>query len=170
MLARPDLAGPALRCRLRTYSDLASPDLAGPELSGAYPARPQPAGPQHADSDPAETSQAGADLAGAPVTASWWRAAPAWLLIGLISGYRRFISPLLAPRCRFYPSCSAYALEAIRVHGAGRGSWLAVRRLSRCHPFHPGGLDPVPPVRRRQAVRPPEADAATDRRARELTR
>lgn len=66
------------------------------------------------------------------------------LLTTLIAGYRMFISPLLGAHCRFYPSCSAYALEAIQVHGAGRGSWLAVRRLSRCHPFHPGGLDPVP--------------------------
>jgi hypothetical protein len=61
-----------------------------------------------------------------------------------ITGYRRFISPLLPPRCRFLPSCSAYALEAVQVHGAARGSWLAARRLSRCHPFHAGGLDPVP--------------------------
>jgi hypothetical protein len=67
-----------------------------------------------------------------------------WLLIGLLTVYRRFISPLLGPRCRFYPSCSAYALEAVQLHGALRGSWLAVRRLSRCHPFHAGGLDPVP--------------------------
>lgn len=66
------------------------------------------------------------------------------LLIVLLTGYRRFVSPLLGPRCRFYPSCSAYALEAVQVHGALRGSWLAIRRLSRCHPFHPGGLDPVP--------------------------
>ena len=66
------------------------------------------------------------------------------LLVTLLTGYRRFISPLLGPRCRFYPSCSAYALEAVQVHGALRGSLLAVRRLSRCHPFHPGGLDPVP--------------------------
>jgi putative membrane protein insertion efficiency factor len=62
----------------------------------------------------------------------------------LLTGYRTFISPLLGPRCRFYPSCSAYALEAVQVHGALRGSWLAARRLSRCHPFHAGGLDPVP--------------------------
>jgi len=68
----------------------------------------------------------------------------AWLLVGLLRIYQRFVSPLLGPRCRFYPSCSAYALEAVQVHGAWRGSWLAVRRLSRCHPFHAGGLDPVP--------------------------
>lgn len=67
--------------------------------------------------------------------------------IALITGYRRFISPLMGPRCRFYPSCSAYALEAVRVHGALRGSWLALARLARCHPFHPGGIDPVPPPR-----------------------
>jgi uncharacterized protein len=67
-----------------------------------------------------------------------------WVLVGLLTVYRRFISPLLGPRCRFYPSCSAYALEAVQVHGALKGSWLAVRRLSRCHPFHAGGLDPVP--------------------------
>lgn len=69
------------------------------------------------------------------------------LLAVCIRGYQRFISPLLGPHCRFYPSCSAYALEAVRVHGAIRGSWLAARRLSRCHPFHSGGLDPVPPAR-----------------------
>ncbi|HUA28197.1 MAG TPA: membrane protein insertion efficiency factor YidD [Streptosporangiaceae bacterium] len=66
------------------------------------------------------------------------------LLMLLLTGYRTFVSPLLGPRCRFYPSCSAYALEAVQVHGALRGSWLAARRLSRCHPFHAGGLDPVP--------------------------
>jgi uncharacterized protein len=70
--------------------------------------------------------------------------AAAWVLVLLLNGYRRFVSPLLGPRCRFYPSCSAYALEAVQRHGALRGSWLAARRLSRCHPFHSGGLDPVP--------------------------
>lgn len=70
--------------------------------------------------------------------------AAGWVLVGLLTVYRRFISPLLGPRCRFYPSCSTYALEAVQLHGALRGSWLAIRRLSRCHPFHAGGLDPVP--------------------------
>jgi putative membrane protein insertion efficiency factor len=69
------------------------------------------------------------------------------VLLALLAGYRRWISPLLGPRCRFAPSCSAYAAEAITVHGAGRGTALTLRRLSRCHPFHPGGHDPVPPVR-----------------------
>lgn len=59
--------------------------------------------------------------------------------------YRKWISPLKPPTCRFYPSCSAYALEAIEVHGAAKGSWLAVKRICKCHPFHPGGVDHVPP-------------------------
>ena len=67
------------------------------------------------------------------------------LLIVPVTGYRRLISPLLPPVCRFYPSCSEYALEALRTHGAVRGLWLAVRRLARCHPFNAGGYDPVPP-------------------------
>lgn len=58
--------------------------------------------------------------------------------------YRKAISPLKPPTCRFYPTCSAYALEAIEKHGAGRGVWLAAKRIARCHPFHPGGFDPVP--------------------------
>ncbi len=59
--------------------------------------------------------------------------------------YRRWVSPALPARCRFYPSCSAYALEAIATHGALRGVRMAIWRLLRCHPFHPGGYDPVPP-------------------------
>jgi putative membrane protein insertion efficiency factor len=66
------------------------------------------------------------------------------LLTMLLRFYQLAISPMLGPRCRFYPSCSMYALEAIRTHGAGRGSWLAARRVCRCHPWNPGGLDPVP--------------------------
>ncbi len=69
---------------------------------------------------------------------------PARLLMLLIRGYRRFISPLLGPRCRFAPSCSEYALGALAEHGAARGLWLAVARIAKCHPFHPGGYDPVP--------------------------
>ena len=71
------------------------------------------------------------------------------LLILLIRAYRWLISPLLGPRCRFYPSCSSYAEEALRMHGLLRGSGLAVRRLARCHPLNPGGYDPVPPARPR---------------------
>jgi putative membrane protein insertion efficiency factor len=63
----------------------------------------------------------------------------------LIRAYQRVLSPLLGPRCRFYPSCSQYALEALEIHGLLSGSWLALRRLGRCHPLHPGGIDPVPP-------------------------
>ena len=67
-------------------------------------------------------------------------------LLLLIRGYQLFISPLIGPRCRFYPTCSHYALEALRVHGLRRGGWLALRRIFRCHPWHPGGVDPVPPA------------------------
>lgn len=67
-----------------------------------------------------------------------------YVLKFLIRGYQLALSPLFGPRCRFYPSCSHYALEAIEIHGALRGTWLAVRRISRCHPFHEGGFDPVP--------------------------
>ncbi|WP_420319394.1 membrane protein insertion efficiency factor YidD [Gorillibacterium massiliense] len=59
--------------------------------------------------------------------------------------YRKFISPLKPPTCRFYPTCSQYALDAIEEYGAAKGSWMAVKRIGRCHPFHPGGFDPVPP-------------------------
>ena len=69
---------------------------------------------------------------------------PGRFLATLIRGYQRFVSPVLPPSCRFHPSCSQYALEAVTRHGALRGGWLAARRLARCHPFHPGGFDPVP--------------------------
>ena len=62
----------------------------------------------------------------------------------LIRGYQLAISPFLGPRCRFYPSCSHYAIEAIETHGASRGVWLTIKRISRCHPWHEGGFDPVP--------------------------
>ncbi|MCG6863216.1 MAG: membrane protein insertion efficiency factor YidD [Chromatiaceae bacterium] len=66
------------------------------------------------------------------------------LLIGLFRGYQYLISPLLGNHCRFYPSCSQYAVEAVESHGAVRGTWFALRRILRCHPWHPGGYDPVP--------------------------
>ncbi|MBR2214187.1 MAG: membrane protein insertion efficiency factor YidD [Selenomonadaceae bacterium] len=66
------------------------------------------------------------------------------IICGLIRFYRRFLSSLKPPTCRFYPTCSEYALEAVEKYGAGRGVWLALRRLGRCHPFCPGGYDPVP--------------------------
>ena len=79
------------------------------------------------------------------------------LLTAPIVAYRRYVSPALPARCRFYPSCSAYAQEALAVHGALRGTALAIWRLLRCHPFHPGGFDPVPdPIRHR----PPDVTGA----------
>ncbi|MBS1187853.1 MAG: rane protein insertion efficiency factor YidD [Burkholderiaceae bacterium] len=66
------------------------------------------------------------------------------LLLLLLRLYQVCISPLLGPRCRFYPSCSNYAIEAIREHGVGKGSLLTAKRLCKCHPWHPGGFDPVP--------------------------
>jgi len=73
-------------------------------------------------------------------------------LVAVVRGYQRWISPLLPPSCRFYPSCSAYAVEALQVHGLLRGTALTVWRLLRCAPWHPGGIDPVPP-RRTSGVR-----------------
>ncbi len=85
-------------------------------------------------SKPAEASSPTARVA------SW----PARLLILPIRGYQLFISPALPPMCRFTPSCAAYAVGSLREHGALRGLWLTVRRLSKCHPWHAGGYDPVP--------------------------
>ncbi|MCI0451290.1 MAG: membrane protein insertion efficiency factor YidD [Candidatus Latescibacteria bacterium] len=82
-------------------------------------------------------------------------------LVFLIAGYRRLISPFLPPACRFYPSCSEYAAEAIARHGVVRGGTLAVGRLARCHPWCEGGADPVPPARSSEAHAPaPRAGGA----------
>jgi len=70
------------------------------------------------------------------------------VLMALLRVYRTVISPLLPPACRFYPSCSNYAIDAIARHGALRGTWMAVCRLARCHPWHPGGVDFVPGTER----------------------
>lgn len=71
---------------------------------------------------------------------------PQTLLVGLVKGYRLLLSPCLGSACRFYPSCSAYSLEALQQHGAAVGSYLTVCRLARCHPWCDGGMDPVPPA------------------------
>ncbi|HLP91366.1 MAG TPA: membrane protein insertion efficiency factor YidD [Nostocaceae cyanobacterium] len=71
------------------------------------------------------------------------------LLIWLIKGYRLFISPLFPPTCRFQPTCSMYAIQAIERFGVFKGSWMATLRILRCHPFHPGGYDPVPEVKKK---------------------
>ena len=69
---------------------------------------------------------------------------PRQALAAVIRGYQLAVSPLLPPACRFTPTCSQYALEAVQRHGVVRGGWLGLRRLARCHPWHPGGPDPVP--------------------------
>jgi putative membrane protein insertion efficiency factor len=78
-----------------------------------------------------------------------------WLLLRLIDAYRLLLSPFFGTQCRFYPTCSAYAREAIEVHGSFKGSWLGIKRILRCGPWHPGGVDPVLPgkseVRRQKA-------------------
>ncbi len=66
------------------------------------------------------------------------------VLIALLRFYKYAISPMLGRNCRFHPTCSEYAIEAVQRHGALRGGWLALKRVGRCHPFHPGGYDPVP--------------------------
>lgn len=92
----------------------------------------------------------------------------AWVLLMLVRGYQLIVSPWIPPRCRFYPSCSAYAVTALRRHGALRGSWLAARRLGRCHPWNPGGVDHVPaktPQRARHLHVPTSAAAEDGRPA-----
>jgi hypothetical protein len=81
--------------------------------------------------------------------------AAARLVIALLGFYRRWISPMFLPHCRFHPTCSAYAVEAVRVHGVLYGTGLALVRLLKCAPWHPGGLDPVPPRRSRRPDRDP---------------
>ncbi|SFL72402.1 membrane protein insertion efficiency factor YidD [Salibacterium qingdaonense] len=66
------------------------------------------------------------------------------VLLLFIKGYRTLISPFTPPSCRFFPTCSQYGMEAVQTHGAWKGLWLTIKRISKCHPFHPGGFDPVP--------------------------
>lgn len=74
---------------------------------------------------------------------------PRRTVAGAIKIYQKLVSPNLGPNCRFQPTCSAYALEAVQAHGVFRGLWLSVKRIGKCHPLHPGGYDPVPDVRSR---------------------
>lgn len=74
----------------------------------------------------------------------FFRRALTRLLQGLVRGYQLIVRPWLPPLCRYQPTCSAYAMEALQLHGPLKGSWLATRRICRCHPFHAGGYDPVP--------------------------
>jgi uncharacterized protein len=93
------------------------------------------------------------------------RSTAARLALAAMRAYQRWISPLRPPTCRFTPSCSAYAVEAIERHGALRGGWLTARRLLRCGPWHPGGHDPVPPVVGRSATGSPRPADATRTRS-----
>ena len=88
-----------------------------------------------------------------------WRSPLAWLLLALLRVYRGYVSPLMGPHCRFTPSCSEYAVEAVHVHGAVRGFVLSGWRLLRCQPFHPGGFDPVPERRTRRRATSTRAGA-----------
>ena len=83
---------------------------------------------------------------------------PALLMIGTFRLWQLLVSPTYGQTCRFYPSCSAYGVEAVRRHGALRGGWLTVRRLARCHPWNPGGVDLVPPSTQGREVAGPHHD------------
>ncbi len=78
----------------------------------------------------------------------YWPESMKTVLIFLIDGYRLLLSPFFGTQCRFYPTCSAYAREAIETHGAIKGTWLTIRRIGKCHPWHEGGIDNVPPRHR----------------------
>jgi len=93
------------------------------------------------------------------------RSGPRWVLmkvmIGCVRVYQYTLSPLLGPRCRFWPSCSSYTIEAIQVHGPIKGGWMAVKRIVKCHPGNPGGMDPVPGGRSEQLCREDDEKASS---------
>jgi hypothetical protein len=86
---------------------------------------------------------------------------PALAVIGVLRLWQLLVSPVYGQTCRFYPSCTAYAVEAVTIHGLVRGGWLAARRLGRCHPWNPGGVDLVPARKARAATTPTAADNAS---------
>ena len=86
------------------------------------------------------------------------------LLTGIIKGYKLAISPFLGQNCRFHPGCANYAIEAIETHGSLRGLWLALCRVLKCHPLHPGGFDPVPGASGDRERTEPSGIIGTDRR------
>ena len=133
---------------------LTRPDRSASSLDHARVVGASRAAPASRDS-----AKQGADARRSPelpgVPGSGWRRVFAWPLLALLWLYRKFVSPVLPPACRYYPSCSQYAVEAVTVHGPLRGVWLSARRLLRCHPWAPGGPDPVPPPRRPDPGRVP---------------
>ena len=105
---------------------------------------PRPFSPTHSHAEPLALRQRGHERL---------RAVLAWLLILPIRAYRLILSPWLGHSCRFQPSCSAYAIEALEIHGPVRGLWLALRRLARCNPWGAFGYDPVPPATNRKTAK-----------------
>ena len=85
---------------------------------------------------------------------------PAYWAVKLVGLYRRLVSPLLRDNCRYRPTCSEYAQDALRTHGFRRGGWMAVRRVGRCHPWHDGGYDPVPPGHQPETTSSPQGTSS----------
>ena len=133
-----------MECRNAGPNEENAPGLEGSTMApGTTPTRTPPTTSMPAPTSTANlapTSTANLALTPKPTPA-------AWVLLGLIHLYRHTLGVLIPPSCRFAPSCSTYALEAVRQYGALRGAWLSAKRLARCHPFHPGGWDPVIRVR-----------------------
>lgn len=142
-IARGEAAG---RTRAELRADLAR---AGEKIAGlkkpAREAATRPPAPPETVQTVVQDFGPGPDLPPIMEFYNHVRALPGRLALGLIRFYQRLISPLLPPACRFWPTCSSYAAQAITVHGLVKGGYLTARRLLKCHPFHPGGYDPVPP-------------------------
>ncbi len=136
--ARRDLWSALIRLGQKLAKGGARPPSGGAASSAGHPATPAAAGDRGAP--PARFGPAAAAF-------DFFEWLLKGLALGLIYTYQRLISPLLPPSCRFRPTCSRYAVQAISLHGFWRGSYLTARRLLKCHPFHPGGYDPVPPVK-----------------------